>query len=121
MPNTRQQGSEWERAAETFLRKKGLKTVQKNFHGRFGEIDLVMLDGKILVFVEVRYRANPRFGSGAASVTAVKQRRIVSAAGRFLQRNRRHRARPCRFDVVSVGRDEGREVMNWIRGAFEAP
>ena len=74
MPNTRQQGSDWERAAESFLRKRGLKTVTKNFHGRCGEIDLVMLDGTSLVSVEVRYRANPRFGTGAASVTAVRPR-----------------------------------------------
>ena len=120
MPDTRRQGSHWERAAESFLHGKGLETVRRNFHGRFGEIDLVMLDGNSLVFVEVRYRANPGFGTGAASVTALKQRRIASAAGRFLQSNRQHRARPCRFDVVSIGREQGREVMTWIRSAFEA-
>jgi putative endonuclease len=118
--STRQRGDAWERAAETFLTARGLKILQRNFHGRFGEIDLVLLDGDTLVFVEVRYRSNPNYGSGAASVTATKQRRIVHAAQRYLQRERRHAWRPCRFDVVSVGRSEGRPVMNWIRAAFEA-
>lgn len=120
MRSTRQQGSDWENAAESFLRSRGLKTVRKNYHGRFGEIDLVMLDGGTLVFVEVRYRANAQYGSGAASVTPVKQQRIVAAAKRFLQCERHHAYRPCRFDVVSIGREDGRDVMNWIRGAFES-
>ena len=120
MLNTRQQGSDWENAAESFLHKRGLKTVSKNFHGRIGEIDLVMLDAGTLVFVEVRFRASDRYGTGAASVTNVKQRRIVGAAKRFLQREKQHAYRPCRFDVVSVGREEGRTVMNWIRSAFNA-
>ena len=120
MLNTRQQGSKWEQAAESFLQKRGLKTVTRNFHGRFGEIDLIMLDGTTLVFVEVRYRANANYGTGADSVTRVKQGRIVHAAKRFLQREKRYAIRPCRFDVVSIGREEGRTVMNWIRSAFEA-
>ena len=88
MTHTRQQGSDWESAAESFLNGRGLQTVEKNYHGRFGEIDLVMLDGGTLVFVEVRYRASDRFGGGAASVTPVKQRRIILAAQRFLQSRR---------------------------------
>lgn len=120
MPNTRQQGSDWELAAEQFLHGRGLKTVAKNYHGRLGEIDLVMLDGATLVFVEVRFRANSYYGTGAASVTHVKQRRIIHAARRFLQCDRHHACRPCRFDVVSIGREQGRIVMNWIRAAFEA-
>lgn len=120
MTHTRQQGRDWEIAAEAFLNGRGLKTVEKNYHGRFGEIDLVMLDGPTLVFVEVRYRADDRYGGGAASVTPVKQRRIILAAKRFLQGRRRHAARPCRFDVVAIGNQNGRPVMNWIRSAFDA-
>ena len=120
MVHTRQQGSNWESAAERFLRRRGLQTVQRNYHGRFGEIDLVMLDGNTLVFVEVRYRASDRYGGGAASVTPVKQRRIILAARRFLQREKQHASRPCRFDVVAIGRENGRNTMKWIRQAFDA-
>ncbi len=120
MLTTRQQGGEWERVAESFLKKRGLKTLKKNFQGRFGEIDLVMLDGDTLVFTEVRYRRNSFHGSGAESVTWTKQKRIVSAARRFLQCHDRHHSRCCRFDVVSIGTEEGKTVLDWIRGAFDA-
>lgn len=120
MPNTRQQGSDWENTAESFLRGRGLRTVQKNFHGRFGEVDLIMLDGPTLVFVEVRFRSNAHYGTGADSVTVTKQRRIISAARRYLQYEKQHRDRPCRFDVISIGREDGRPVMSWIRSAFDA-
>jgi len=102
------------------LKKRGLQPVQRNFNGRVGEIDLIMLDGESLVFVEVRYRSNPHFGTGADSVTVEKQRRVAQAARCFLQREKQHAWRPCRFDVVSVKREQGRPVMNWIRAAFEA-
>jgi len=120
MPDRRQQGRRWERAAESLLRKSGLRTLQRNFHCRRGEIDLVMLDGTALVFVEVRYRHCDRYGSGADSVTLTKQRRIISAAQCFLMRNAPYRQRPCRFDVVSIGQGAGGIEMNWIRAAFEA-
>jgi len=120
MPDRRQQGRRWERAAESLLRKSGLRTVQRNFLCRRGEIDLVMLDGPVLVFVEVRYRRSDHYGSGADSVTLAKQRRIISAARHFLGCNARYCHQPCRFDVVSVGQGAGGIEMNWIRAAFEA-
>ena len=120
MRNTRQQGGRWEQVAESFLHQKGLKTVTRNFNGRLGEIDLVMLDGKTLVFTEVRYRGNASHGGAGASVTPLKQRRITWAAKRFLQGEKQHSRRPCRSDVITVGRKEGRTLLNWIRGAFEA-
>ena len=87
---------------------------------RFGEIDLVMLDGETLVFTEVRFRESNRHGTGADSVTWAKQRRISSAARLYLQRNPGESLRPCRFDVVSIGNDGGQTRFNWIRNAFDA-
>ena len=118
--STRARGARWERAAERFLEARGLRLVCRNFHGKVGEIDLVMLDGPTLVFIEVRYRASSGFGSPASTVTPVKQRRVVRAAQRFLQSEQRFAAQPCRFDVVAVVLQEGRPVMKWIRSAFEA-
>jgi putative endonuclease len=120
MSNTRSRGSAWEQVAESFLRSRGLKTLSRNYHGRGGEIDLVMLDGETLVFAEVRFRARHSHGGGAASVDALKQRRISRAARQFLQRERQHARRPCRFDVIAIGRERGRERLQWIRAAFEA-
>lgn len=120
MGTTRQHGSHWEGIAESFLNRRGLETLERNYQARFGEIDLVMLDAGTLVFTEVRYRENDRHGSGADSVTWTKQQRIISAARRFLQCHPQDSFRSCRFDVISIGSENGRTLLNWIRNAFDA-
>lgn len=113
-------GSKWERLAESFLCKKGLKTLVRNFNCRVGEIDLIMQDEQTLVFTEVRYRASHAYGSGAESVSYTKQRRLIRAAQKFLQINTPHPDQPCRFDVVSISDRSGRPSIDWIRNAFDA-
>lgn len=120
MPSPREAGGRWERHAESFLRSRGLKSLARNYHCRLGEIDLVMLDGAVLVFVEVRYRHRSGYGSGAETVTLAKRRKLVRAALNYLGRHRQHADRPCRFDVVSMGAGEQGPELDWIRGAFDA-
>lgn len=121
MPSTRQRGSHWERAAEALLRRHGLQAVTRNFSSRFGELDLVMLDGPVLVFVEVRYRHADRYGSGADTVDRAKQRKLISAARYYLGLHPEARDRACRFDVVSIGGDgRGNPSSRWIKDAFDA-
>jgi putative endonuclease len=119
MASTRQRGAYWEQVAESYLNQKGLQTLERNYQARVGEIDLVMLDGRTLVFTEVRYRKSSRFGSGADSVTVVKQRRIIRAARRYLQLHPETEGRPCRFDVLSIGSGEREPRIDWIRDAFD--
>lgn len=111
-------GGQWERKAEEYLHCQGLKTLARNFNCRLGEIDLVMEDGECLVFAEIRYRENDRFGSGAETVTRTKQGRIIRAAQKYLQLHRSRATQPCRFDVVSLGNEQGRLTVEWIRNAF---
>ena len=73
---------------------------------------------RTLVFVEVRARADERFGGAAASVGASKQRRIVFAARHYLMRL--PAPPPCRFDVVCIHGPEAAEPLAWLRGAFDA-
>lgn len=115
----RQIGQRWERKAETFLRRQGLKTLERNFLCRGGELDLVMVDGEDLVFVEVRFRSRDLRGSGAESVGPVKRARIIRAARHYLARYPAHSTRPCRFDVISVLGQAGDVRMDWIRNAFD--
>ncbi len=115
---TKQKGDAAEDRAMHYLQTQGLELVQRNYRtpGRGGgEIDLIArdLDGT-LVFVEVRKRVNARHGGALASVTFVKQRRIVFAARHYLLKLR-HQP-PCRFDVVAV---EG-EDLQWFKAAFDA-
>lgn len=115
---TKTLGDAAEDAALAHLQRAGLELVARNYRtpGRGGgEIDLVMRcrDGT-WVFVEVRRRASASHGGAGASITGLKQRRIVFAARHFL--HRLGRTPPCRFDVVLVQGDE----IEWLRAAFDA-
>lgn len=113
-------GDAVETASLAHLQAHGLRLLARNATARGGEIDLVMLDGDVLVFVEVRYRASSAFGGGAASVDAGKRRRLVRAARAFLQRHPRHADAPCRFDVVAASGDPAAPALDWLKDAFRA-
>ena len=116
----RAQGAAVEAAALAYLLQSGLRGIAANANYRFGELDLVMRDGATLVFVEVRYRRNARFGGGAASIDRNKRRKLVHAAQAFLAAHRQFADAPCRFDVIDADGDPGAPRLNWIRDAFRA-
>ena len=106
-----------ERLAWCRLRAAGLECVQRNFRCRFGELDLIMNDGEILCFVEVRYRRRGDFGSAAESVSTHKRRRLIAAARHFLGHHAPYQMYPCRFDVVAVS-GRLRPRIEWLTNAF---
>jgi len=111
-----QRGAAVEAAALAHLCNAGLQLVARNVRFQGGELDLVMRDADTTVFVEVRYRADARFGGGAASVDLRKRRKLVLAAQLFLQRHPALARQPCRFDVVDAS---GVPVqLKWLRAAF---
>lgn len=114
--NINNQGLTAEHTAEAYLKKQGLSLLEKNFSCRFGEIDLVMRDGKTLVFVEVRLRTNAKFGSAAQSINHAKQEKLIRTAQFYLQQ--KDLALACRFDVVLFS-DTQMQAIEWIRNAFE--
>jgi len=72
-----------------------------------------------IVFVEVRLRSRTDYGSGAESVDARKQARILASAEHYLQRHATL-VSECRFDVVSILRIGGTYELDWIKNAFNA-
>jgi putative endonuclease len=115
---TKQLGDAAEDAALHYLQQSGLRLLERNYRtpGRGGgEIDLIMRtpDGTT-VFVEVRQRKSASHGGAGASVTALKQRRIIFAARHYLMRLRE--PPPCRFDVVLL--ENGN--IEWLQAAFDA-
>ena len=119
MKNRRAAGLKWERHAQGYLQSQGLKTLQCNYQCRMGEIDLIMMDGETLVFVEVRYRRRFDFGTGAETVTLTKQRRIIRTAEYYLQKSATRDSVICRFDVVSITGEGTSAQTDWIKGAFQ--
>lgn len=76
--------------------------LERNWRGASGEIDLVVSDGALLVVVEVKARADDRFGSPALAVDAAKQRRLRRLAVEWLAEHPERRGSELRFDVVAV-------------------
>jgi putative endonuclease len=107
-----------ESVALEFLRAEGLGLIERNYRCRGGEIDLVMLQQKTLVLVEVRFRSSTDFGGGAASVTWHKQRRLITAARHLMLCRADLRRYPARFDVIAVSPGARAPQVNWIRNAF---
>lgn len=113
-------GARYEGLACAHLERAGLTLVARNYACRYGEIDLVMRDGGVLVFVEVRYRRSGRFGGGIDSVDAAKRAKIIRAARAFLADHPRAADATCRFDVIAIGDDPRAPSVDWRRNAFEA-
>ncbi|WP_300427479.1 YraN family protein [uncultured Thalassolituus sp.] len=112
----RARGEAVEKQAEKWLKRQGLKAITRNYLIRGGEIDLIMQHGKVLVFVEVRYRRSTEHGSGAETITAAKQRKLRRAAQHYLITNFGNHEPDCRFDVLS---GSGEPVaFEWIQNAF---
>jgi putative endonuclease len=119
-PSSRSTGTDAEERAWRYLEQQGLVTVERNFHSRRGEIDLIMRDGDTLVFIEVRFRSSSRFGTAAESVTLTKQRRIIDAARYFLSCRKQWIEHNCRFDVLAIS-GQAQQDVEWIRDAFRLP
>lgn len=116
----RSTGDRWETRALAELERAGLRLIERNWHCRFGEIDLVMRDGEAVVFVEVRYREGDTAGGALASVGAAKRTKLVRAAELYLAQHAALAQRPCRFDVVAFDGQGSGVRCDWQRGAFEA-
>lgn len=110
-------GDAAEQAAAKHLTAHGLVLLARNARYPEGELDLILRERDVLVFVEVRMRAGTAYGGAAASVDRFKQKRLQRAAQHWLLQHYGERWPACRFDVVTV---QGDGTIGWIRDAFAA-
>lgn len=114
-------GQEAEQTACHYLLTQGLSLLEKNYRCPRGEIDLIMRDSNTVVFVEVRYRRDTRFGTGAETVDRRKQNKLLATAAHYLQQNPKAARNACCFDVISLtANDRGEQQMDWFPDAFQA-
>ena len=108
-----------EKRCQRFLKRKGLKTLTRNFSCKTGEIDLIMVaPDRTIVFVEVRTRADETFGSAESSITFAKKNRLIRTARYFLATNDID-DRPFRFDVVAIVLGpKGTPQIRYYKNAF---
>ncbi len=111
-----EEGREYEDMACEYLRKKDFSIKQRNYRAVSGEIDIIAIDGKTLVFIEVKGRSNEKFGSPLEAVNKPKQRKIIKTAICFIKQNKMS-GKDIRFDVVGIHPDN---KIEYIKNAFES-
>lgn len=121
MPSSKFIGNCAEQIAKEYLQKQHLKIITANYTSRYGEIDLIALHNKQLVFIEVRYRRNQNYGGAISSIGYTKQRRLIMAAQCFLQQYPPHRNREMRFDVIAISDNLEKKncQIEWLQDAFQ--
>jgi len=114
-------GGAYEQVAARYLEKQGLQLILSNYHCRLGEIDLIMKDHDILVFVEVRYRLRSSFVSPLLSINAAKQQKLLRTAMVFIKHHNLNDKVPCRIDLIGLTHCQytGDLVYEWIKNAIQ--
>lgn len=115
--NTYQIGQLGEQLAAEYLRQKGYQLLGSRYRCRYGEIDLIAMDGEVLCFVEVKARSNVRMGLPREYVTRSKQEKLRLTAGLYLAE--RGLECPVRFDVAEVYLGHGKNArIEYLENAF---
>ena len=112
--STRSMGTQKEDMAETYLKGKGFRVLERNFRSRQGEIDIIGFDGAYLVFAEVKYRKEDSLENPLEAVGYTKMCRICKTADYYRYCKRIPADTPIRYDVVGILGDK----TEWIKNAF---
>lgn len=114
--STTERGRAGEQLAAEYLTAKGYTLLERNYHCRWGELDLIAQKDGVIVFAEVKLRKDDRFSSAMEAVTPQKRKKLCMTAGLWLAE--RECALPARFDVIEVYTASGR--LRHIENAFDA-
>ena len=109
-------GTRGEIIAANYLKNKGYKIIERNYRNKIGEIDLIALDGEILVFVEVKTRISKAFGDPLEAINLTKQEKIHRIATLYLM-TKNKMEKPFRFDAISILGDSEEDIRH-IENAF---
>lgn len=112
--NKRKIGATYESIAAFNLKKAGYEIIEMNYRCRFGEIDIVAQHGAELIFCEVKYRKNAKYGYPEEAVDYNKQKIISKVASFYLKEHNIEFSRKISFCVVSVLGDK----VSIIKNAF---
>jgi putative endonuclease len=116
---TKSLGDRGEEAAARYLKRQGYRIVERGHDSRLGELDIIAVDGRTVVFVEVKTRASSDAGRPADAIDANKQRRMTQSALAYLK-SKRLLENAARFDVVAVtwSADAKRPDIEHFQNAF---
>jgi putative endonuclease len=108
-------GKEGESKAVAFLKRRGYKIVETNFTCRFGELDIIAKDKKVLVFIEVKTRSNLNFGYPEEAINSRKKKNLLKLAEFYLQTKDLHEIDYYRFDAVSIWKEGSKEKIELFK------
>ena len=104
-------GKKGERLVEEYVKKQGMKVLERNYRTPFGEADIIALDGEEIAFIEVKARTSDDYGTPAQAVVKDKQRRYKKIAEFYwLKTGKEPNAR---FDVAEVYADGKVEYLKY--------
>lgn len=113
-------GKRGEIIAFNFLTEKGFSHLKSNYRYDRAEIDLIFEDveNNLLLFIEVKTRANKKFGEPEESITPLKMEQIRKAAMGFISENENYLKHDVRLDVITVMLIDQKAEINHIENAF---
>ncbi len=115
MTNSKNIGNKGEDLAALFLQKGGFNILYRNFYSKFGEIDIIAIKNKLLLFVEVKYRSNESRGKAEEMVSDYKKQRILRTAKYFLMKFPHYSEYNLRFDLIAISKNNGiKHIKNII-------
>jgi len=112
-------GSKGEDLAVQYLKKKGFKVIERNYHCPAGEIDLIVREKNTLVFVEIKTRSSSDYGLPQDAVDRFKQKKMIEVARTYLAEHHLTEDIPARFDVVAIHLTPTGPDIELIKDAFQ--
>ena len=109
--NRRRLGTEKELLAVQYLIAQGYQILERNFSCKIGEIDIIASYNHAIIFVEVKYRSNQKFGRAVEAVSYTKQNTIRKVASYYLVTKLHQSNVECRFDVIGM---DGEQITHII-------
>ncbi len=113
--NKRSVGTAYENIAADYLKYCGMVILERNFHCRYGEIDIIAQDREAICFVEVKYRSSADFGYPSEAVNRRKQSKIIAVSNAYLSEHGMSDV-VRRYDVVEIIGDKIRILKNSFGG-----
>ena len=104
--------------AVNYLSKKGYKIIERNFECKQGEIDIIALDSKELVFVEVKTRTDMTYGEASEAITIFKLKHLLNSIKYYVY-TRNLQDEFIRIDVIEIYVKNNKIKINHIKKAIE--
>ena len=118
--NKRELGVLGEDIASNFLKANGVEIIIRNYFTKFGEIDIIGIEKKTIIFIEVKLRKSFKYGEPLESINSKKLMRIKNSADFFLSENSLFDSYDCRFDIVCLAYSKVTKTfkIEWFKNQF---